>query len=59
MVVLGHDLRTPLSAVIASAEYLSRFVKDENVASIGGRIKSSGMRMVRIVDQLLNLAPSI
>jgi two-component system, sensor histidine kinase and response regulator len=56
MAVLGHDLRTPLSAVIASAEYLSRFVKDENVANIGGRIKSSGMRMVRMVDQLLNLA---
>jgi signal transduction histidine kinase len=56
MAVLGHDLRTPLSAVIASAEYLARFVKDENVANIGGRIKSSGMRMVRMVDQLLNLA---
>jgi signal transduction histidine kinase len=56
MAVLGHDLRTPLSAVIASSEYLSRFVKDENVASIGVRIKNSGMRMVRMVDQLLNLA---
>lgn len=56
MAVLGHDLRTPLSAVIASAEYLSRFVQDENVANIGTRIKSSGMRMVRMVDQLLNLA---
>jgi two-component system sensor histidine kinase/response regulator len=56
MAVLGHDLRTPLSAVIASAEYLSRFVPDENVANIGARIKSSGMRMVRMVDQLLNLA---
>ncbi|VXC87559.1 Response regulator receiver sensor signal transduction histidine kinase [Burkholderia sp. 8Y] len=56
MAVLGHDLRTPLSAVIASAEYLARFVKDENVANIGTRIKSSGMRMVRMVDQLLNLA---
>ena len=52
----GHDLRTPLSAVIASAEYLARFVPDENVANIGTRIKSSGMRMVRMVDQLLNLA---
>jgi signal transduction histidine kinase len=56
MAVLGHDLRTPLSAVIASAEYLARFVQDENVANIGTRIKSSGMRMVRMVDQLLNLA---
>jgi two-component system sensor histidine kinase/response regulator len=56
MAVLGHDLRTPLSAVIASAEYLARFVPDENVANIGTRIKSSGMRMVRMVDQLLNLA---
>jgi signal transduction histidine kinase len=56
MAVLGHDLRTPLSAVIASAEYLSRFVADENVASIGTRIRTSGMRMVRMVDQLLNLA---
>jgi two-component system, sensor histidine kinase and response regulator len=56
MAVLGHDLRTPLSAVIASSEYLSRFVQDENVANIGVRIRNSGMRMVRMVDQLLNLA---
>ncbi len=56
MAVLGHDLRTLPSAVIASAEYLARFVQDENVANIGTRIKSSGMRMVRMVDQLLNLA---
>ncbi|KND58626.1 two-component hybrid sensor and regulator [Candidatus Paraburkholderia schumanniana] len=56
MAVLGHDLRTLLSAVIASAEYLARFVQDENVSNIGTRIKSSGMRMVRMVDQLLNLA---
>ncbi len=33
----------------------ARFVQDENVANIGTRIKSSGMRMVRMVDQLLNL----
>ncbi|MEM5434102.1 hybrid sensor histidine kinase/response regulator [Paraburkholderia diazotrophica] len=56
MAVLGHDLRTPLGTVLASAEYLARNAPDEQSATVAGRIKNSSMRMSRMVHQLLNLA---
>jgi two-component system sensor histidine kinase/response regulator len=56
MAVLGHDLRTPLGAVLASAEYLMRVGGSEQVTTTATRIKSSSLRMARMVDQLLNLA---
>ncbi len=56
MAVLSHDLRTPLGAVLASAELLMRTATDEQVSSAAVRIKSSSLRMARMVDQLLNLA---
>ncbi len=56
MAVLGHDLRTPLGAVLASAEYLMRVGASEQVTTTATRIKSSSLRMARMVDQLLNLA---
>jgi two-component system, sensor histidine kinase and response regulator len=56
MAVLGHDLRTPLSAVLASSEYLARFQTDDKVAMVADRIKRSSLRMVRMIDQLMNLA---
>ena len=56
MAVLSHDLRTPLSAVINSAEYLIRGSADEKTIASGQRIKNSGQRMARMVEQLLNLA---
>ncbi|MCC8395255.1 hybrid sensor histidine kinase/response regulator [Paraburkholderia sp. MMS20-SJTR3] len=56
MAVLSHDLRTPLGAVLASAEYLMRTAADEQAASVAARVKNSSLRMARMVDQLLNLA---
>jgi signal transduction histidine kinase len=56
MAVLSHDLRTPLGAVLASAEYLMRTAADEQSATVAGRVKNSSLRMARMVDQLLNLA---
>ena len=56
MAVLGHVLRTPLGAVLASAEYLMRVGASEQVTTTATRIKSSSLRMARMVDQLLNLA---
>ncbi|MFP3616733.1 histidine kinase dimerization/phospho-acceptor domain-containing protein, partial [Paraburkholderia sp. SIMBA_050] len=35
MAVLSHDLRTPLSAVMSSAEYLMRASSDEKIVSVG------------------------
>jgi two-component system sensor histidine kinase/response regulator len=56
MAVLSHDLRTPLGAVLSSAEYLMRLGASEAVTTTATRIKSSSLRMARMVDQLLNLA---
>ncbi|GAB7524747.1 hybrid sensor histidine kinase/response regulator [Paraburkholderia sp. 2C] len=56
MAVLGHDLRTPLGTVLASAEYLVRNAPDEHAATVANRIKNSSLRMSRMVHQLLNLA---
>lgn len=56
MAVLSHDLRTPLSAVMDSAEYLKRATTDENIVTVGRRIENCGRRMTHMVEQLLNLA---
>jgi signal transduction histidine kinase len=56
MAVLSHDLRTPLGAVLASAEYLMRTAADEQSLTVAARVKNSSLRMARMVDQLLNLA---
>src|SRR5471030_3124662 len=54
MAVLSHDLRTPLGAVLASAEYLMRTAADEQSVTVAARVKNSSLRMARMVDQLLN-----
>ncbi|MDE1181697.1 hybrid sensor histidine kinase/response regulator [Paraburkholderia sp.] len=56
MAVLSHDLRTPLGAVLASAEYLMRAGSTDQTPVVATRIKNSSLRMARMVDQLLNLA---
>jgi two-component system sensor histidine kinase/response regulator len=56
MAVLSHDLRTPLGAVLASAEYLMRTAADDQSMTVATRVKNSSLRMARMVDQLLNLA---
>jgi signal transduction histidine kinase/CheY-like chemotaxis protein len=53
--ILGHDLRNPLSAVVTGAQVLlSQPVQDDYVAKAASRILSSGLRMARMVDQLLD-----
>ena len=54
--VLGHDLRNPLSAVINGAELVSRLATDEKVRKVAGLIRSSGDRMARMIEQLLDVA---
>ncbi|MES2992317.1 MAG: GAF domain-containing sensor histidine kinase [Pseudomonadota bacterium] len=54
--VLGHDLRTPLSAVSATAQVLCRTTSDAKVARLAERIKSSCSRMATLVDDVLDLA---
>jgi two-component system, sensor histidine kinase and response regulator len=54
--VLGHDLRTPLHAVLLGAETLLRRPSEERALQNAQRIRSSALRMARMIDQLLDLA---
>ncbi len=54
--VLGHDLRSPLSSVMANAEILRRLAPSEQIANVAGRIGASSERMARMISQILDLA---
>lgn len=51
--VLGHDLRTPLGAMIASVDLLD--ANDEVQRSALRRMENAGDRMTALVEQLLDL----
>jgi PAS domain S-box-containing protein len=54
--VLAHDLRTPLAAILTTAELLKSRLpnpEDRNAKPIG-RLLSSGLRMTRMIEQLLD-----
>jgi signal transduction histidine kinase len=52
--ILGHDLRNPLGAIMAAAQLAQRRHNDEKLAKPLSRIVSSGQRMARMIDQLLD-----
>jgi signal transduction histidine kinase len=54
--VLGHDLRNPLAAILASAELIALVAKDDRSRSSADRIATSATRMSRMIDDLLDLA---
>ena len=54
--LLAHDLRNPLSAVLASAQLLQRRCPDPNAQEAAVRIISSGNRMSRMIEDMLDLA---
>ena len=54
--VLGHDLRNPLNAILMSAHILDRRSKDDGIRDTAARILSSGKRMSRMIDDVLDLA---
>lgn len=53
--VLGHDLRNPLSAIVASAHVL-RQGEDELARDMGQRVLSSARRMARLIEDLLDFS---
>jgi two-component system sensor histidine kinase/response regulator len=55
MAVLGHDLRNPLGAIMASAEMLGMTSTDDNVKQFSARILSSTNRMTRMIEDLLDV----
>ena len=57
LAVLGHDLRTPLSAIVTSSRFLleeEKLSKTQHRLIVG--IEKSGRRMTQLVDDLLDLA---
>jgi signal transduction histidine kinase len=54
--VLGHDLRTPLQAMMLSAHGIQRASTEEQIRQAAKRIVSSGNRMSRMIEDLLDLA---
>jgi two-component system, sensor histidine kinase and response regulator len=54
--VLGHDLRNPLDAIVTSAHLLQMQTQDAAVKETAGRILSSGRRMARLIQDMLDLA---
>jgi two-component system, sensor histidine kinase and response regulator len=54
--VLGHDLRNPLSVILAAAELVGRRATDDALKRNAERIVSSGKWMGRMIDDILDLA---
>ncbi|WP_345814109.1 GAF domain-containing sensor histidine kinase [Paraburkholderia sp. PREW-6R] len=54
--VLGHDLRNPLSAVSATAELLTLRKTEPDLVKIGQRLKSTTLRMARLIDDVMDFA---
>jgi PAS domain S-box-containing protein len=52
--ILGHDLRNPLGAIMTAAEVALKRDESERLAKPLSRIVTSGARMARMIDQLLD-----
>lgn len=56
--VLGHDLRNPLSALVASTDLLARRSTEPDVLRIATVMRSATRRMSALIDDVLDLARS-
>ena len=54
--VLSHDLRSPLNAVLTSALLIQRRSTEQPVKDTADRILSSGKRMSRMIEDMLDMA---
>jgi two-component system sensor histidine kinase/response regulator len=54
--LLAHDLRSPLSAILASAHLLQRRSSEPAAVEAAARIVTSGNRMARMIEDMLDLA---
>jgi two-component system, sensor histidine kinase and response regulator len=54
--LLAHDLRNPLSAIVASAQLLKRRSAEPVAQEAAARILSSGSHMGRLIEDMLDLA---
>ena len=56
LAVLGHDLRSPLSAIVNWGLILERSPDPQRVPDIGKRLQASGRRMQQLIEDLLDVA---
>jgi two-component system, sensor histidine kinase and response regulator len=56
MAVVGHDLRSPLSVILMTANMLEQTSKEPTTRQVAVRLRSSGKRMLRIIDELFDLS---
>ena len=55
LAILGHDLRNPLNTTVVASSYLMRApTLDLTHAAVAARIHRSGLRMGRLVDDLID-----
>jgi signal transduction histidine kinase len=53
--VIGHDLRSPLSVVLMTADALARTASDDASHAMARRLRSAGARIHRTIDELVDL----
>jgi len=56
--VLAHDLRNPLNALVMGTDLLLNRAPDDRSKSTLERMRGSGRRMARLIDQLLDVTRS-
>ena len=54
--ILGHDLRSPLQAILATGELMERRSTDAVLLGMAGRIKTNVRRMTALIDDVLDFA---
>jgi two-component system sensor histidine kinase/response regulator len=54
--LLAHDLRNPLSAIMISGRLIERIAAEPIAKDAAGRLLSSGRRMGRLIEDMLDLA---
>ena len=54
--ILGHDLRNPLQAILASSDLLVRRLEQPALAHMAARIKTNARRMSSLIDDVLDFA---
>ena len=55
MAVLGHDLRSPLSAILAASTLLQRTTDPEKVRALAATTQQAGRRMQSMIEDLLDV----
>jgi signal transduction histidine kinase len=54
--ILGHDLRNPLQAIVATSELIARKAADPALVSMAARIRANSRRMSSLIDDVLDFA---